>query len=232
MAVKQVNVIVMPFVGTTAGKHVAVLMMIEIDTIKDRLPIAEVLFSVDEDLNGFTALLLTDDALEQEECVERAPPTDTAREHDGLNAEDQSLVDTHVIEDERIIRMPNVEHLLGVLEAKTGGHLARFETKIGTTALLSLEKLVLRFEVRDTIHVHGREVGIVGIIGISELFVTEFVVPRGVHGLGVDDTAICGFVTLTRLPDGGASRPQPAHEAPRMDMRMCQRMRAPMCTQP
>ena len=115
MAVEQVNVIVMPFVSTTARKHVTVLMMIEIDTIEHRLPIAEVLFSVDEDLNGLTAFLLLDDALEEEQRVEGAPPTDTARKNDGLDSENQSLVDTHVIEDERIIRMPNVEHLLGIL---------------------------------------------------------------------------------------------------------------------
>ena len=115
MAVEQVNVIVMPFVSTTARKHVTVLMMIEIDTIEHRLPIAEVLFSVDEDLNGLTAFLLLDDTLEEEQRVERAPPTDTARENDGLDSEDQSLVDTHVIEDKRIIRMPNVEHLFRVL---------------------------------------------------------------------------------------------------------------------
>lgn len=115
MAVKQVHVIVMPFVGTTARKHVTVLMMIKIDTIEHRLPIAEILFSVDENLNGLTAFLLIDDALEEEKRVKGAPPTDTARENDGLDSEDQSLVDTHVIEDKRIIRMPNVEHLLGVL---------------------------------------------------------------------------------------------------------------------
>ena len=42
MAADEVDVIVMPLVSTTHGHHVAVLMMIVVDTVENRLPVTEV----------------------------------------------------------------------------------------------------------------------------------------------------------------------------------------------
>jgi len=194
----------MPLVGASHSHHVNPLMMVEIMAVEDGMPISEVLLTINKLLRRLSAFVELHHELQTQNGVQGAPVPNTPRP-DNLIAVSKTRPHTHVILHKRIITMPHVKHLFGVLLTESRRQFVALTPQQGTAALLTLEQLVFGLEERAPIHVTADNVSVVFIVGVRDLLITELVVPRWVARLGIDDTAIMGNVLLTGLPDGGCA---------------------------
>jgi len=201
----EIDVIVVPLVGTADCHHVCVLVMIVVDTVEHGGPGTEIFLTINENLRGFAALVHLDGQLNGEGTIEGHPVQMTEGPATSAHCVLESGPGTQMLDDHRVIRMPHIEHLHGILVAEPGTDLTTSITDIWTAAELTLEELVLGLEPGNTVHTFRDKARIVRIIRIGDLLKSELVEPRRVEGLGVENTTIMGHMLFASLPDGGSA---------------------------